>query len=164
MIALLLFVPGPVPAWGGAGAALILAIVGPFIPWGPSAAERVLWAAVVAAGFVSVVRGRAAFWLAAVLAGSPAAARLWVLEGRAYRDATEFRGFSWAAFAAGIAVLFVAALPIRSLVTAAYQRHFRHLTPEELARQSLFHRQVVSRLMAIAGLYWVLSPLWTTPK
>jgi hypothetical protein len=164
LIALLLFVPGPTPARSGAGAALILAIVGPFLPWGPSSAERVLWTAVVAAGLVSVVRRRSAFWLAAVLAGAPAAARLWIQEGRAYRGATEFRGLSWAAFAAGIAVLFVAALPIRSLVTAAYHRHFRHLTSEEFTRQSLFHRQVVSRLMAIAGLYWVLSPLWTTPK
>ena len=164
LVALLLFVPGLTCARGGAGVALVLAGVGPFLPWGTSAAERVLWAAVVAAGIVTIVRRRPVTWLAAAWSGAPAAARLWVLEGRAARDATEFHGFSWVAFAAGIAFLFASALPIRSAAAAAYRRHFRHLTPEELSRQAMFHRQVVARLLAIAGLYWVFSPLWTTTQ
>jgi hypothetical protein len=82
------------------------------------------------------------------------------LYGRAYRDATGFIGFSWAAFAAGIAAALATALLLRGGTIAAYRKYFRHLTPDERARQSVFHRVIVARLLALAGLYWILSPFW----
>jgi hypothetical protein len=94
--------------------------------------------------------------------GSPAAGRLWVLYGRTVRDATGFMGFSWAAFAVGLVALFAAALFLRRATVLFYRWHFRHLTPNERSQQGLFHRVVVARLLMLAGIYWILSPLWSS--
>jgi len=160
LISLLLFPPSRAAASAGAGAALVLAGAGILLPWTPDAAERILWAGVVLAGAASSVRRREIPWLAAVGIGAPAAGRLWFLYGRTYRDATGFMGFSWAAFAAGIAALFTAVVLLRGAAAVLYGGYFRHLTPDERTRQGVFHRVIVARLLALAGVYWILSPLW----
>jgi hypothetical protein len=160
LISLLLFFPSRALASAGAGIALALAGAGSFLSWTPDAAERILWAGVVLAGAAPSVRRREIPWLAAVWIGAPAAGRLWVLYGRTYRDATGFAGFSWAAFAAGISALFAAAVLLRWPAVLLYERYFHHLTADERARQGVFHRVVVARLLALAGLYWIFSPLW----
>jgi hypothetical protein len=162
LLSLLLFVPGRGPAWAGVALALLGIAVEPFLPWTPAAAERLLGASLVAAGLVSMSRRGEVPWLAAILLGAPAAASAWARTGASYREATAFSGFSWLFFWAGLVALLAAAWALGPLVAALYRRYFRHLTSEEFSRQALFHRGMIARLFAIAGIFWLLSPLWTS--
>lgn len=150
------------PALGRRAAAGLLAAfaAGVALPAAP-ATEVCLWlAAAIVAG--AMFTGRpAAVWWAGLVPGAACAARGWAAAGVVLRDATAFSAFAWPAFWAGPLLTVVAVLAGRKVFKAFYAYHFAHLTPDELARQALFHRRMAAVLVAIAGVTRVLSPLWT---
>lgn len=145
-------------AWVGAGV-----VAGLFWPGPASVAAGSLWIFAVLTALSSFLGAGALLWRMGLTGGAACAAALWAAEGAIFRDATSFTGFSLPWFWAGACAVLGASLPLKKGFSAFYAFHFRHLTPDELARQSLFHRRVAVVLVAVAGVTSTLSPLWTRP-
>jgi hypothetical protein len=139
------------------------AAAGAFVPL--PMAERALWAAVALLGLSSGPGGRGVLWWRVALPlGAAAAVRLGFASGAAQAEATAFSLFSPGWFGAGFLAPLAAVLPLRKAVAALHRRNFKYLSPQEYQREALFHRKLISRFLALAGLYWVLSPVWTAPR
>lgn len=161
--AAMLFPPGVRAVKAGLVAAAAAGAAGVFLARGApaSALETASWMAVVAVALSSSLRRPAVLWAGGVAAGAFCSVPVWISAGADFRDLTGFAGFSWPAFLLGGALLLSAAEGVRRLWSRGYRRYFGFLTPDELERQSLFHRKIAVRMAAIAGVYRILSPLWT---